>query len=145
MPTGTPEPHQNGQALTQCGGEYDSIWHDSKNTHRLTLRAQSSDAPRYQPAGQRLGEMQGWRTAFSGRAFCPAKFFFYSERGGLHRQRNEHSFGIKLRRGGSSVTPQSETSGRIDSYVVRACETLPNTARKEGSQAQPASESLGGR
>ena len=33
------------------------------------------------------------------------------------------------------VTPQSRTPGRIDSYVVRARETLPNTTRKEGSRA----------
>jgi len=37
-----------------------------------------------------------------------------------------------------AVTPQSGTPGKVDSYVVRARETLPNTARKEGSRAQSA-------
>jgi len=56
-----------------------------------------------------------------------------------------HSFGTQLRGGGGSVTPQSRTQGKIDSYVVRPRETLPNTIRKEGSQAQSASVGLGGR
>jgi len=38
-----------------------------------------------------------------------------------------------------------EHQGKIDSYVARARETLPNTTRKEGSRDQSASESLGGR
>ena len=41
-----------------------------------------------------------------------------------------HSFGTKLGRGGGSVTPQSGTPGKIDSYVVRARKTLPLTGGK---------------
>jgi len=61
----------------------------------------------------------------------------YSERGGLLRYTNKiHSFETKLRRGGGSVTPQSGTPGKIDSYVARAHETLPKY-RSKGRKSSP--------
>jgi len=45
-------------------------------------------------------------------------------------ERFEEALGTRLGEREGSVTPQSETQGKIDSYVARARETLPNAARR---------------
>jgi len=75
--------------------------------------------------------LQGRRTAVTGSHQGFSKIT--QKKAGYFGKRNIHSFGTKLRRGGGSVTPQSGTPERIVSYVVRARETLPNTARRRKS------------